>query len=130
MIKKIQFNDKVNVKPKISHEEELWAEDVNHIKEVVNSNANELAKGFHTSAPIQLIAGEAYEFVLPLKAMFFALDINGPGKVKIGKTPGGDEITDINTTEATVLQVGFLKETSVFFQSDKTVTIEPIIYKK
>lgn len=130
MIKKILFNDKVNVKPKAIHEEELWAEDINHIKEVVNSNSEELEKGFQTTAPIQLIAGETYEFIVPLKAMLFALDINGPAKIKIGKTPGGDEITDIDTTEPAVLQFGFLKVTNVFFQSDKTVTVEPIIYKK
>lgn len=42
MIKKIVFEDKINVREKSTHKEELRAEDVNHIKEAINTNADDL----------------------------------------------------------------------------------------
>ena len=40
-IKKINFKGKKNTRPLGNHEEELRAEDVNHIKEVINNNAED-----------------------------------------------------------------------------------------
>uniref|UniRef100_UPI002300C210 hypothetical protein n=1 Tax=Tenacibaculum soleae TaxID=447689 RepID=UPI002300C210 len=41
MALKILFEDKINIREKTIHNQELWAEDVNAIKKAINENADE-----------------------------------------------------------------------------------------
>lgn len=129
MIKKILFEEKINVKTKVSHKEELWAEDVNEIKEVVNNNADELTKGLKPAQTIDITANQPHEYTLPQNANLYSIRISGAATVKIGTTSGGNEINEYSPATSVVWTIGFRNESSVFFTSDTDITITPMIFQ-
>ena len=129
MIKKILFEEKINVKTKVSHTEELWAEDINEIKEVVNNNADELSKGLKLTDPIPLTANQPHEYTLPQDADLYAIRISGAATVIVGSAAGEDDIIESTSQDARYLQFGFLTNTSVWLKSDTAVTVTPIIFQ-
>ena len=67
MIKKILFDEKINVKTKVSHTEELWAEDVNEIKEVLSSKDHDgydVLSNTYTYASVIYVLAESPKFII------------------------------------------------------------------
>lgn len=100
-------------------------------RKTIEAFKNWTGRGLQDDTIITLTAGTAKKYTLPSNSLLFALQLQGAATLQVGSTQNSvDDLGELTGAAGSVLQLGLLKVSEIWLQSDDAVEVVPIIYKQ